>query len=197
MHPLPANPLEHASVPTRQPRCDSSSSESCLCLSYLQRTQHLGCSFGRPSSIWSGKSTALDVVSVLEPGPLRHRRFCTVASGLFLLAGHYRKRKKSSGLRRFCLYSIYVAPKHILPGRKTGLAFWTFLNTAILQTANLLKYRFRTKFIGWKAKSTITDELFITKGCRAVYTCSYATKTSLFLVNRCVVGIYWLQYKYQ
>lgn len=108
MHPLPAKPPEHASVPTRQPRCDSGSSESCLCLSYLQCKQHLGCSFGRPLSICSGKSTALDVVSVQDLRPLRHRGFCTVAAGSFLFAGHYMKRKKSSSLRCFCIYSVYL-----------------------------------------------------------------------------------------
>lgn len=41
---------------------NSSSSESCLCLSYLQCQQHLDCSFGKPLSICSGKSMALDVV---------------------------------------------------------------------------------------------------------------------------------------
>lgn len=100
--------LPNMPVPTRQPRCDSSSSESCLCLSYLQCKQHLGCSFGRPPSICSGKSMALDVVSVQDFRPLRHRRFCTVASGLFLFTGHYRKRKKSSGLQCSCIYSFYL-----------------------------------------------------------------------------------------
>lgn len=127
MRPLPAKPLEHASVPMRQPRWDSSSSESCLCLSYLQRQQHSGCSFGRPSSICSGKSTALDVVSVQELSPLRHRRFCTVASGLFLLAGHYRKRKKSSGLRRFCLYSVYLRCSETYSPRKKDRACFLYL----------------------------------------------------------------------
>ena len=92
MQLLPAKPPEHASVPMKQPRCDSSSSESCLCLSYLQCKQQLGYSFGRPPTICLGKSTALDVVSMQDLRPLRHRRFCTVASGLFFLASHHKKK---------------------------------------------------------------------------------------------------------
>ena len=33
--------------------------------------------------------------------------------------------------------SIYIAPKQILPGRKTGLAFCTFSYTTQLQITNL------------------------------------------------------------
>ena len=99
--------LPSVSVPTRQPRCDSSSSESCLCLSYLQCKQHLGCSFGRPPSICSGKSMALDVVSVQDLRPLRHRWFCAGVSGLFLFTGHYRK-KKSFSPQGFCTNSVYL-----------------------------------------------------------------------------------------
>lgn len=107
MQLLPAKPPEHASVPMRQPRCDSSSSESCLCLSYLQCKQQLGYSFGRPPTICLGKSTALDVVSMQDLRPLRHRRFCTVASGLFLLARHH-KKKPPLLLNRICLFTLLL-----------------------------------------------------------------------------------------
>ena len=107
MQLLPAKPPEHASVPMKQPRCDSSSSESCLCLSYLQCKQQLGYSFGRPPTICLGKSTARDVVSMQDLRPLRHRRFCTVASGLFFLASHH-KKKPPLLLNWICLFALLL-----------------------------------------------------------------------------------------
>lgn len=67
---------------------------------------------------------ALDVVSVRDLRPLRHRRFCAVAPGLFLFAFSGRRRNPLAFIAFASTLFIYIASKQIfLLEGKMGLAF--------------------------------------------------------------------------
>lgn len=94
------------------------------------------------------------------------------------------RRRNPSALSTFAsTLFIHVAPKQSLPGGKMGLAFLqrSFWNVALLRITNLLGTDLYNRVHVSKAKSTITNEMFIIKDCRAVFVCSNATKMSLCL----------------